>query len=224
MAYLSPDRAPDVRAGPLDVACPAHAGRGQALRHRRGAHEWRPGNSLRGSRQVHHGSSVHAPGNRHRRGRGNDAAPHHVHRRRAIPLSRGPQQPEAQPMKINSASSGRSPRGRRPSRLTAGRMGLYAFVVTAALVFLLPFWVMVTTSLKPMSEIRTGNIFAPPLAPSFDAWVAAWSSACTGLQCEGVSVEFVNSVIILIPSLILSLLFGAVNGYALSLWRVRGAN
>lgn len=127
-------------------------------------------------------------------------------------------------MKFNSASSGRSPRGRRPSRLTAGRMGLYAFVVTAALVFLLPFWVMVTTSLKPMSEIRTGNIFAPPLAPSFDAWVAAWSSACTGLQCEGVSVGFVNSVIILIPSLILSLLFGAVNGYALSLWRVRGAN
>jgi glucose/mannose transport system permease protein len=116
------------------------------------------------------------------------------------------------------------PQGRRPRRLTAGRIGVYVFLATAALFFLLPLWIMVLTSLKPMEEIRLGNILALPSAPTIDAWVKAWSSACTGLECNGISVGFWNSVRILIPSVILSIAVGAVNGYALSMWRVRGAN
>lgn len=116
------------------------------------------------------------------------------------------------------------PAGRRPDHLTIGRVGLYAFMASAALFFLLPAIIMVLTSLKTMEEIRLGNIFALPLDPSFDAWVAAWSSACTGLRCEGIQVGFWNSIRILIPSLILSIGAGALNGYALSFWPVRGAN
>jgi glucose/mannose transport system permease protein len=116
------------------------------------------------------------------------------------------------------------PQGRRPHRVTVGRIGVYAFLLTAALFFFLPLWIMVLTSLKPMSEIRLGNILAWPDAPSFDAWVTAWFSACTGLECNGIRTGFWNSVRILIPSVILSIAVGAVNGYALSLWRVRGAN
>ena len=95
---------------------------------------------------------------------------------------------------------------------------------TSALFFLLPLWIMVVTSLKPMEEIRLGNILALPAAMTFDAWIKAWSSACTGLECNGISVGFWNSVRILIPSVILSIIAGAVNGYALSFWRVKGAN
>jgi glucose/mannose transport system permease protein len=116
------------------------------------------------------------------------------------------------------------PQGRRPGRLTVGRIGVYAFLVTAALFFLLPLWIMVVTSLKPMEEIRLGNILALPAAMTFEAWTKAWSSACTGLECNGISVGFWNSVRILIPSLILSIMAGAINGYALSFWRVKGAN
>jgi len=116
------------------------------------------------------------------------------------------------------------PQGRRPQQLTAGRIGVYAFLVTAALFFLLPLWIMVMTSLKPMDEIRLGNILALPAAMTFEAWSKAWSSACTGLECNGISVGFWNSVRILIPSVILSILAGAINGYALSFWRVKGAN
>jgi len=116
------------------------------------------------------------------------------------------------------------PQGPRPRRVTAGRVGLYVFLATAALFFLLPLWIMVMTSLKPMEEIRLGNIAALPEALTFEAWSKAWSSACTGLNCDGISVGFWNSVRILIPSAILSIAVGAVNGYALSLWRVRGAN
>jgi glucose/mannose transport system permease protein len=120
--------------------------------------------------------------------------------------------------------SGAVPQGRRPRRLSAGRIGVYAFLVSAALFFMLPLWIMVMTSLKPMAEIRLGNIVALPAALTFEAWAKAWSSACTGLECNGISVGFWNSVRIMIPSVILSIAAGAINGYALSFWKVRGAN
>jgi glucose/mannose transport system permease protein len=116
------------------------------------------------------------------------------------------------------------PTGRRPRHLTIGRVGVYAFLISAALFFLLPLWIMVVTSLKPMEEIRLGNILALPVAMTMEAWTKAWSSACTGLECSGISVGFWNSVRILIPSVILSIAAGAINGYALSFWRVKGAN
>jgi glucose/mannose transport system permease protein len=116
------------------------------------------------------------------------------------------------------------PQGRRPRRLTVGRIGIYAFLITAALFFLLPLWIMVVTSFKPMEEIRLGNILALPVTLTFEAWTKAWSSACTGLECNGIRVGFWNSVRILVPSVILSIIAGAINGYALSFWRVKGAN
>ncbi|HYZ63459.1 MAG TPA: carbohydrate ABC transporter permease [Acetobacteraceae bacterium] len=116
------------------------------------------------------------------------------------------------------------PHGRRPKRLSAGRVGLYAFLVIAALFFLAPLYVMVVTSLKPMTEVRAGNILALPAAPSLDAWLQAWSAACTGLACNGIQVGFWNSIRILVPSVIASIAVGAMTGYALSFWRPRGAN
>jgi glucose/mannose transport system permease protein len=107
--------------------------------------------------------------------------------------------------------------------LSPARIGIYAFLLTAALFFLLPLYVMLATSFKPMAEIRSGNIFALPLAVSFDAWREAWSGACTGLSCEGIKGGFWNSVAIVVPSTILPILIGAINGYALSFWRPRGA-
>jgi glucose/mannose transport system permease protein len=116
-----------------------------------------------------------------------------------------------------------APSGRRPRHLTWGRIGVYAFLLASAAFFLLPLWIMLLTSVKTMDEIRLGNILAWPADPTFQPWIAAWSEACTGLACEGIQVGFWNSVRILIPSVILSILVGALNGYALSFWRVRGA-
>ncbi|BCP52742.1 ABC transporter permease [Kaistia sp. 32K] len=116
------------------------------------------------------------------------------------------------------------PSGPRPRSVTAGRIGLYAFLVFAALFFLLPMYVMLVTSLKTMGEIRMGNIFSLPSEATIEPWIQAWNSACTGLNCGGIKVGFWNSVRILIPSVILSIFIGALTGYALSLWRVKGAN
>jgi glucose/mannose transport system permease protein len=112
---------------------------------------------------------------------------------------------------------------KRGSRLTPARLGVYAFLLTSALFFLLPLYVMVITSVKPMTEIRLGNILSLPAHLTLDAWSVAWQSACTGLNCNGIRVGFWNSVRIVVPSTILSILVGAVNGYALSFWKPRGA-
>ncbi|MEH0070229.1 carbohydrate ABC transporter permease [Pannonibacter sp. Pt2-lr] len=118
----------------------------------------------------------------------------------------------------------RHPSGRKPQRLTLARAGVYAFLLISALYFLLPLWIMLMTSLKDMEEIRLGSILSWPEELTFDAWVRAWSSACTGLDCTGISNGFWNSLKILVPSVFFSVALGSVTGYALSFWRVRGAN
>lgn len=123
---------------------------------------------------------------------------------------------------MNQTKIVRQVKGR--SRLTPARIGIYAFLLGAALFFLLPLYVMLVTSVKSMDEIRLGNIFAFPLSITFEPWRAAWSSACTGVSCEGIRGGFGNSMAIVIPSTILPILLGAMNGYALSFWRPRGAN
>lgn len=107
---------------------------------------------------------------------------------------------------------------------TPARIGLYAFLVTAALFFLLPLYVMLVTSLKPMEEIRLGNIFALPVQITLEPWREAWSGACTGAECQGIRAGFWNSVAIAVPGTILPILLGALNGYALSFWKPRGAS
>jgi glucose/mannose transport system permease protein len=116
------------------------------------------------------------------------------------------------------------PRGRRPTTISLARIGIYAFLIIAALFFLMPLYVMIVTSLKDMSEIRQGNLFALPQSITFEPWIKAWTSACTGVACEGIRPGFWNSVKITVISTAISVTIGAINGYALSFWQYRGAN
>jgi glucose/mannose transport system permease protein len=104
------------------------------------------------------------------------------------------------------------------------RIALYAAVVGAALVFLAPLYVVVVASLKPLDEIRAGGILALPLAPTLAAWAKAWGTACIGASCLGLRPYFLNSWLIALPAVAISVLLGAVNGYALTKFRFRGAD
>jgi glucose/mannose transport system permease protein len=116
------------------------------------------------------------------------------------------------------------PRGARPRRTLSRRnVFLYGTLILVAVYYLIPLYVMVVTSLKGMPEIRLGNIFAPPVEITFQPWVKAWSEACTGLNCDGLSRGFWNSVRITVPSVILSIVIASVNGYALANWRFKGS-
>lgn len=123
---------------------------------------------------------------------------------------------------VSQKSFAKSSRGRKFK--TPARLGIYAFLISAAIFFLLPLYIMLVTSVKSMDEIRLGNIFALPMQFTIDPWITAWSSACTGIACEGIRGGFMNSVAIAVPSTIIPIFLGALNGYALSFWRPRGAN
>ena len=117
------------------------------------------------------------------------------------------------------------PQGPKPRKSFSRRnIFLYGTLITIALFYALPLYVMFVTSLKGMPEIRLGNVFSPPLEVTFQPWVKAWSEACTGLTCNGLSTGFWNSVQITIPSVILSIIIASVNGYALSNWKFKGAD
>ena len=107
---------------------------------------------------------------------------------------------------------------------TTLRIILYVLLTLFALYYLLPLFVMVTTSLKSLEEIRTGSLIALPREITFDAWKTAWASACTGIQCEGLRPYFWNSVLLAVPAVLLSTLLGALNGYVVAQWRFKGAN
>lgn len=118
------------------------------------------------------------------------------------------------------------PAARSQSRTgkVALRWLLYAILGLFALYYLMPLFVMVTTSLKSLEEIRTGDLISLPREVTFDAWITAWSKACTGIQCEGVRPFFWNSVLIAVPAVLISTLIGALNGYVVAQWRFRGSN
>lgn len=117
------------------------------------------------------------------------------------------------------------PSGPKPKKMVSARnIILYGLLITFAVYYLLPLYVMIVTSLKGMPEIRLGNIFAPPVEITFEPWVKAWSTACTGLNCDGLSRGFWNSVRITVPSVIVSIAVASVNGYALANWKFKGSD
>ena len=116
------------------------------------------------------------------------------------------------------------PRGPKPRNIFAlPNLFLYGTLILVAAYYALPLYVMIVTSLKSMPEVRMGNVFAPPIEITFQPWVKAWSQACTGINCEGLSRGFWNSVWILVPSVILSIAISSVNGYALANWKYKGS-
>lgn len=109
------------------------------------------------------------------------------------------------------------------AKFTPGRMLVYLLLVLCALYYLMPLYVMLSTSFKPLDEIRDGNLLALPLSPSGAAWAKAWASACTGAECQGLAPYFWNSIRMAVPAVLISTLIGSLNGYVLAHWRFRGS-
>ncbi|MEO7105542.1 MAG: carbohydrate ABC transporter permease [Rhodoferax sp.] len=103
------------------------------------------------------------------------------------------------------------------------RFFIYGILLLAACFFLAPLYVMLVTSLKDAEQIRSGNLLSLPHSFNVDAWLSAWSSACTGVDCRGLQPYFMNSVAIAVPAVLISTAWGAINGYVLSLWKFKGS-
>jgi len=108
--------------------------------------------------------------------------------------------------------------------LTVGRALVYAALLLMAIYYLLPLYVMLTTSFKSLDDIRAGNMLSLPQAWEGGAWAKAWATACTGVECNGMQGFFWNSIKMTVPAVLISTLIGAVNGYVVSMWRFRGSD
>ncbi len=112
---------------------------------------------------------------------------------------------------------------RKKKRINGRSIAILVFLAMCAAFFCIPLYVVIVTSFKTMDQIRLGEIFSLPVTWTLEPWREAWSEACSGIRCEGVSAGFFASLKILFPSLILSLSVSSITGYALALWNVRWA-
>lgn len=101
------------------------------------------------------------------------------------------------------------------------RTFIYLFLLLAGLFYLLPFFIMLVNSVKPLHEITGGNMLALPAVFTLDPWRAAWSTAQVGVEPTGLRPYFWNSIRMVVPAVFISTILGALNGYILTKWRFR---
>lgn len=91
---------------------------------------------------------------------------------------------------------------------------LYLILIVLCLVFLMPVYVILVTSVKPLDQVTLSDMWKLPTALDFSSYQVAF---------EKLAPNFVNSLYLVIPATILSALLGALNGYVLSKWRFKGS-
>jgi len=102
------------------------------------------------------------------------------------------------------------------------RVFIYLILIIFAIYYLLPLYVMLTNSLKPLEEIRSGGMLNLPSVWTLDPWRSAWSTAQIGVDPSGLKPYFWNSISMVIPAVILTAILGAMNGYVLTKWQFKG--
>jgi len=102
------------------------------------------------------------------------------------------------------------------------RTFIYLVLLLFALFYLLPFFVMLVNSLKPLPEITSGNMMALPKEWTLAPWRSAWSTAQIGVEPTGLKPYFLNSLMMVVPAVAISTVLGALNGYVLTKWAFRG--
>jgi len=105
------------------------------------------------------------------------------------------------------------PRRRRP--LTPARVALHVFLVTSSLIFLFPLLYAVYTSLRPYTETARYGYFSLPRGLTLDNYSKAWE------QSRVLHFLF-NTLIIVLPSLVLILLLSSFVAFGLARFRIRG--
>lgn len=106
-------------------------------------------------------------------------------------------------------------------RLT--RALIYTALILFAVYYMLPLYVMVVNSLKPLEEIRQGGMLNLPKVWTIEPWLQAWSTAQIGVQPTGLKPFFINSILMVVPAVAISTIIGALNGYVLTKWRFPGS-
>ena len=102
------------------------------------------------------------------------------------------------------------------NRRIANNILFYLILIAAAIVFLLPVYLMVLTGFKPFNEVDLKTMWSlPTTGLHIDNFIAGFQQLAPNL---------LNSLEMVIPEALLSSLLGSINGYLLSKWKFRGSN
>ncbi|MEM8729134.1 MAG: carbohydrate ABC transporter permease [Pseudomonadota bacterium] len=102
------------------------------------------------------------------------------------------------------------------------RTFIYLVLLLFALFYMMPLYVMLVNSVKPLSEITGGGMMSLPEVWTIQPWLSAWSTAQIGVEPTGLRPYFWNSIRMVVPAVAISTILGALNGYILTKWRFRG--
>lgn len=104
--------------------------------------------------------------------------------------------------------------------MRSGSFFLYLILVIFMSFYLLPVYVLLTTSLKNFSEVDLRSMWRPSKDISLDSFVMAWrGNPLKGLR--GLSQNFMNSIYLVIPATIISSFLGSMNGYVFAKWKFK---
>ena len=101
------------------------------------------------------------------------------------------------------------------SRRIFSRAVIYALLIVAAIIFLIPVYMVLVTSFKSIDQVGVNTMWAFPTSFTLDSFTRAF---------ELLSPNLVNSLILVAFAVPLSAIFGSMNGYVLSKWKFPGAN
>lgn len=97
----------------------------------------------------------------------------------------------------------------------AGKAVRYALLIFSLAVVLIPVYVLFVTSFKGIGDADPSRTWYLPQTWEFSNWAKAW---------EELAPALVRTLMMVIPSSLISALLGSANGFVLSRWRFPGAN
>jgi glucose/mannose transport system permease protein len=103
------------------------------------------------------------------------------------------------------------------------RGGIYAVLVLAAAVYLMPIYLLLITSMKSFAEVSLSRMWTLPSGLYFHSFAQAWNGSVEH-GFRGLGPNLLNSVKLTVPATVLSSFLGSMNGYVLAKWRFRGAD
>lgn len=102
-----------------------------------------------------------------------------------------------------------------PSRMSVGRIAIYAVLIIVAILFLIPVYMVLVTSFKSIDQVSIETMWNLPTAFTLQSFSRA---------IEKLLPNFINSILLVFPATALSAILGSMNGYVLAKWHFRGAN
>lgn len=95
------------------------------------------------------------------------------------------------------------------------RGAIYLVLIAFCAFYLMPFYVMFITGLKPYEDVNITRMWELPHGIYMGAFREAWIA---------VAPNFYNTLIITIPAALISSLIGSLNGYVFAKWRFPGVD